>query len=231
MMGKIMSIFDISQSVADALFGWSNVILTIGAFFVLVGTAGVFWTGGIRDRYADERVSRNEAETATAKSNAATANENAANANERTEAIRQSNLKLQSALEKERLERLRLEESIAPRRISDHQRSSFISALRASPQTLTIEVTVIGDQEATLYAEAIVAALNAAGVHRSMSWIGTVSPPPYGISLTLRNGSRKSLAIKSAFDGAQIPVVSSFADIGVFDAKVLIGLRPLGPHK
>ena len=229
--GKIMSIFDISQPFADALFGWSNVLLTLGAFLVFVGTIGVIWTGGVRERYADERVSRNEAETATAKANAATATENAANANERTEVLRQSNLKVQSELDKERIERLRLEASIAPRRLSDHQRSSFIYALRSVPQPLTIEFNVIGDQEATLYGEAIVAALDAAGVQGSMNRIGMMAPPPYGVLLTLRNGSQKALAIKAAFEGAQIPVTSLFADIGTFDAKILVGLRPLGPHK
>ncbi len=64
-----------------------------------------------------------------------------------------------------------------------------------------------------------------------MNRIGMMAPPPYGVSLTLRNGSPKSLAIKAAFESAQIPVTSSFADIGTFDAKVLVGLRPLGPYQ
>jgi hypothetical protein len=228
---KIMRIFDISQSLADAMFGWSNLALSVGAFVVLLGTIGVLWTGGMRERYADERVSRNEAETAAAKATAAIANENAANANERTEVLQKSNLEVQRVLEKERTERLRLEASIAPRGLSEHQRLSFIAALRAAPQPLTIEFTVIGDQEAALYAEAIGAALNAAKVQGSMNRIGMIAPPPYGVLLTLRNGSTRSIAIKAAFERAHIPVTSSFADIGMFDAKVLVGLRPLGPHQ
>jgi hypothetical protein len=154
-----------------------------------------------------------------------------ASANERTEVLRQSNLEVQRELEKERVERLLLEASIAPRRLSNHQRSSFISALRAAPQPLTIEFTVIGDQEAALYGDAIGAALEAAKVQGKMNRIGMMVPPPYGVLLTLRNGSPKSLAIKAAFEIAQIPVTSSFADIGTFDAKVLVGLRPIGPHQ
>ncbi|MFH2210661.1 MAG: hypothetical protein ABIJ01_03385 [Pseudomonadota bacterium] len=226
-----MSVFDLSQSLADTLFGWSNAALTVGAFLVLVGTIGVFWTGGIRERYADERISKNEAETAAAKATAAVANEHAASANERTEVLRQSNLEVQRQLEKERIDRLRLEASIAPRRLSDNQRSSLLSALLAAPQPLTVEFTLIGDQEATLYGNAIGAALEAARVRGNMVQIGMVTPPPYGVMLTLRNGSQKSLAIKAAFEKAQIPVTISFGDIGTFDAKILVGLRPLGPHQ
>jgi hypothetical protein len=231
MSGKIMSVFDISQPLADALSGWSNVALTVGAFLVLVGTIGVFWTGGIRERYADERISKNEAETATAKATAAVANESAANANERTEVLRQSNIEVQRQLEKERIERLRLEASIVPRRLSDNQRSSFISALLAAPQPLLIDFTVIGDQEAAAFGEAIGAALEAARVQGKMNRIGMMAPPVYGVLLTLRNGNQRSLAIKAAFEKAQIPAIISFADIVTFDAKILVGLRPLGPHQ
>lgn len=228
---KIMSVFDITQTLADALFGWSNAALTAGAFLVLVGTVGVFWTGGIRERYADERISNNEAETATARATAALANARAANANERTEVLRQSNLDVQRQLEKERMERLRLEASIAPRHLSDGQRSSFVSTLLAAPQPLQISFTVIGDQEAAAFGEAILAALEAARVQGNMKHIGMMAPPVYGVLLTLRNGDQKSLLIMAAFEKAQIPVIVSFADIGAFDAKILVGLRPLGPHQ
>lgn len=226
-----MSIFDLSQPLADTLFGWSNVTLTVGAFLVLVGTIGVFWTGGIRERYADERISKNEAETAAARATAALANENAASANERTEVLRQSNIEVQRQLEKERMDRLRLEASIAPRRLSDSQRLSLVSGLQAAPQPLAIEFTLIGDQEATQYGNAIGAVLEAAKVQGQLVQIGAMAPPRYGVTLTLKKDSQKSLAIKAAFDKAQIPVSISFADIGTFDAKILVGLRPLGPHQ
>jgi hypothetical protein len=243
--GKFMNVFDLSQPVADTLFKWSNAFIIIGAVFALVGAFGAIWTGGIRERYGDERISRNEADTAlarktaatanegaaTANANAATANENAAKANERTELLRQSNLEVQRELERERMERLRLEESVAPRRLSDEQRSSLITALRSAPQPLTVQVTLLGDQEAGTYGKAILEALNAANVQGSAGRAGIMTPPPYGIKLTLQQGNPKSVAIKAAFEQAHIPITSSFADTGAFDARILIGLRPLGPAK
>lgn len=224
---KIMNLFNISQPLADDLFGWSNVFLIVGAFLVFFGTIGVVWTGGIRERYADERISKNEAETASAKSAAAVANESAASANERTEQLRQTNLEVQRQLERERAERLHLEASIAPRRVSDKQRLSLISALRvASP--LQIHFIRLEDQEAFIYASAIVLALQDAHVQLSMETYALVTPPTFGVEITLPNENQKSLAIRAAFEKAGIPAAFSFGDTGTYDARISVGLRPLG---
>ena len=65
--------FNVSLPVADAVFTWANVVLVVGAVLALVGTAAVFWSTGIRERYADERIAANEAETAKAKAETARA--------------------------------------------------------------------------------------------------------------------------------------------------------------
>lgn len=52
-----MSIFNLSQAAADAIFGYANVAMMIGAAIVLIGTIGAIWSGGIRERYANERIS------------------------------------------------------------------------------------------------------------------------------------------------------------------------------
>jgi len=247
-----MSMFDVSQSLADTLFKWSNACAIVGAILAAIGAYGSFWSGGIRDRYSDERIARNEAETASARKiaatanedaakananaatayeNAATANENAAKAEERTQALRNTNLEIQRELEKERIERLRLEASVAPRVLSDQQRSSLVAALRSAPQPLTVWFKVLGDQEAAVYSQAILVAFHAAEVRPAVERSGMMLPPPYGIRLTLQQGNPKSEAIKAAFEEAHIPFTSSFADTGKFDAVILIGLRPLGPAR
>lgn len=76
--------FNISQSTANGIFGLSNVILSIGALLVLLGTIGAIWSGGIRERFADDRISSNEAKTLQATLDAAKADAKAAKANERT---------------------------------------------------------------------------------------------------------------------------------------------------
>jgi hypothetical protein len=241
--GWKLEIFNLSQSHADLIFKISNIGLIFGALFVLLGTIGAIWTGAIRERYSDERTARNEAETATAKATAAsanaraasaneraaTANENAALANERTEELKKFNLQLQTELEKERVERLRLEASIAPRHISEKQRGALIAALRAAPQPISVQVTLIGDEESANYGKLLINALGAAGVQGQTSTMGIVSPPQYGVSIRLDKNRQKSHSIKAAFEKAHIPVNISFGETGAFDAVIFVGLRPLGP--
>lgn len=226
-----MSIFSLSQTAADAVFGYANVALIVGAALVFLGTIGVIWSSGIRERYANERVSRNEAETAIAKADAAKAQENAATANERTEILREENLATQRELERERIERLRLEANIAPRRLSKEQRSTLVSELRSGPQPITIEFTRLGDLEASMYADAILAALGSADVKSSINNVGVQAPPKYGVQILLKKSSPKATTIKYAFEKARIPAEFSFRDTGVFDAKILVGLRPLGANQ
>ena len=82
--------FDLSLQASNAVLRWANIALIAGATLVLGGTIAAIWASGIRERYADQRISKNEADTAAAnaqaegaKVEAARANESAANANER----------------------------------------------------------------------------------------------------------------------------------------------------
>jgi len=75
-----MDYLNLSAEAADRAFGAANLLLILGAVLVLVGTIGVVWAGGIRERYADERISKNETDTAHANERAAEANDRAAQA-------------------------------------------------------------------------------------------------------------------------------------------------------
>ena len=52
--------FDISLPAANAIYGLSNAILVLGALFVLLETIGAIWSGGVRERFSDERIHTNE---------------------------------------------------------------------------------------------------------------------------------------------------------------------------
>jgi hypothetical protein len=138
--------FHLSLQAANELYGVSHALLIIGALLVFAGTVGVFWTGDLRDRYAAERISNNEAETAIATAEAAKASERAA------ELTRQA-ASLQVDLERERIERLKIEERIAPRRLTERQRDLLQKALAKIPQPLRINGTKLGDKEAATYAD------------------------------------------------------------------------------
>ncbi len=127
--------FNVSLPVADAVFTWANVVLVLGAVLAFVGTAGVFWSTGIRERYADERIAANEAETAKAKAETARA----------------------------LLEQERLKAQMAWRRIAPSQAQRIAEELRGEP--LEVWVTFVGnDPEATVFREDINSALVAAGI-------------------------------------------------------------------
>jgi hypothetical protein len=65
--------FHISSDTADRIFNLANILLIVGAVFALVGTITTIWTSGIRENYANERISKNELETAQANAQAAQA--------------------------------------------------------------------------------------------------------------------------------------------------------------
>lgn len=223
-----MNYLGISLHQADFWYELASIAAVAGAFIALIASIGIYLMGGIKEIYANERISKNEMETATANAAAAVASDSAAKAHERTEILRQSNLEVQRQLESERTERLQLEASIAPRRLSGKQRLSLISLLNAA-QPLKIHFTRLEDQEAFIYASAIVLALQAAHVQLSMETYALVTPPTFGLNITFPNENQKSLAIKAAFEKAEIPAVISFGDTGAFDARISVGLRPLGP--
>lgn len=149
-----MKIFGISPSLADLLFTASNVMLVLGAIFAVVGTIGTVYAGGIRERYADERISENEAKTARALSDAASANARAA------------------ALDKEaallKVELAKRTQPLVARTISDAQAAKLKEILlnRELAIGFTFPTT---DAEVISYAESLRGALVAAGVRIGMS--------------------------------------------------------------
>jgi hypothetical protein len=109
-------VLTVTETLANTLFAWSNVLLIAGAAAVLIGTIGAIAMGSAKEQFANERISTNEAETARAKADAETAKEGAAKANARTEEAR-----------------LELEKFKAPRKISEEMKHRILSAARKHP--------------------------------------------------------------------------------------------------
>lgn len=102
--------FDITLPQANFWYDVANIALIFGAFFVLAGTWGAIRMGYIKERFSDERITKNEADTAIA-------NENTAKA---------------------KLEIERLRESMAWRRLSEEQTKSLVTSLKGT--SLNIKV-------------------------------------------------------------------------------------------
>src|SRR5574340_318342 len=129
------SMFSITAQLADTIYTWSNVLLVLVAILAFIGTAGVFWSGGVREKFADERISANEAETAKAKAETAKA-----------------------LLEQERLKSL-----MTWRRVSPAQAQQISSVLKGTHLELWL-AWVGDDPEATVFRGDLEAVLSAAGV-------------------------------------------------------------------
>jgi hypothetical protein len=104
--------FDSAES-ASLWFDIFNGILFLGALLVTVGTWGTIKTAGIKERFSDERIAANEAETKRSIADSDIANRGAAEANARA-------VEAQLALEKFK----------APRKLSSEQQSAIVGKIR-----------------------------------------------------------------------------------------------------
>src|SRR5260221_12033912 len=117
---RLINMLDLSQCAANAIYNAANIALIVGGVLVLMGTIAAIWSSGIRERYADERISSNEAKTAQAVASAAIANEQAADAGATAaianRAAADAGARVadaNKAAKHERLERMKLEALIA----------------------------------------------------------------------------------------------------------------------
>jgi hypothetical protein len=145
-----------SQHAANLIYSIANWALFIGILFSAAGTFGSIWAGGIRERYADERISKNEADTAAANQRAAEANAQLALTNERVLAERRL-----TANERSRLSRL--EKAVLPRALSPEMTVVLIDALKTG-NFKTINVAYVDKPEPMLYAMSLMMAFKQAGI-------------------------------------------------------------------
>lgn len=141
--------FNISLPQANALYNIANIVLILGAFLVLLGTIIAIWTGGIRERFADERMSNNETETARAKADAAQADAHAAEVN------------------------LELAKLKAPRTLGGEQQSRLVTKLKPFAGQ-TFSLNVVADTEPISLMSMIETVLASAGWVNIPSQIGDV---------------------------------------------------------
>lgn len=127
--------FDFSPQWADAVYGWSNIILISGAILALVGTFGTVIAGKARDRFSDERIAENERMTAQANADA----------------------------ERARLEQERLRAQLAWRSVSEAQAAILVKALEGNHFPVWVNF-VDADPESVLFRESLNNALVSAGL-------------------------------------------------------------------
>jgi 23S rRNA pseudoU1915 N3-methylase RlmH len=206
---------NISSELADRLFTLANVGLVVGAVLALVGTIGTFWTGGIRDRYADERLHQAEVRVAEANANAAAANERAAQS-EKDAALAN-------------LQSIKLRQQVSWRQISAGQQNSIVAKLQG--QHFVVTITWIGsDAESGYFADSIRRVLSEANIdvtQFSPSFFGGPQPPS-GINIS---GPENTVSVLIAvFEEAGVKI-TRWPDSAGADISFVVGPRPPLPQQ
>ncbi|WP_370157155.1 hypothetical protein [Bradyrhizobium sp. USDA 327] len=150
-----------------------------------------FWSSNVKERFSDERVSANEAETASAK-------EGTARANQRIEELRAANLALEA--------------QIAPRRLTKHEVAALTAALSSFADSRVAVSSYQSDPDGAILAAQLIEGLTAAKIVVG-NGISSVGPGPnlyFGITV---NGSDAKLvnAIVSALPPALVKNSGAFA--------------------
>ncbi len=165
------------------------------------------------------------------------ANERASLADERAKQLEGENRKLGIELEQEKQKRLELARTLAPRFLTSRQRAALVASLRLHAGA-GISIIRLGDAEAGQYADQIIGAFVDAKWHVHLSYIGTLSPPVYGV--LCKEPSQESDPVGGAVHSLGEAVHSSFFKAGIPHAleidhagpslnevQLLIGLKPL----
>lgn len=148
--------FDVSSGWASFWYDVSSAILFFGAFAVAAGTWGTIKLGAIKEKFADERIAANEAETVRAKADGEQAKAVAAQANERA-------AEANKIAEGEKLARLKLEANLAWRTLGAN-RTAFVEVMKKfSGSALDVVVYPTGTSDIGPLQNEIVLALRDAG--------------------------------------------------------------------
>jgi hypothetical protein len=200
-----VSIWNISEPVADFLFNLSNAVLILGAFLVFTGTIGSIWMQAAKSYFSDERIAANEAATAPAKADAEIAREGAAAAHAKA-------LEAQLALEKYK----------APRTLSETQRKSIIEKVALfNGIVFDAGIGPLNDPEPQLFLEALEMLLRDAG-WKQVDWqtqpavlsLGRAGKPSIG-SVSVTNVYIEYPSENSYLSSAATALVKSLLNEGI----------------
>ncbi len=149
-MSWFLSLLDISLPTANRFYTWGWYASLAGAAITLIGVLMLMWGTRVRDRDFE--------------GNIAHLHESAAASEERAKELEKGNLTLQREVERERTERLKLEEKLSPRQLSEEQRADFVRKMHSfSGSSLDIVVYPTGTSDIGPLQHALTLALREAG--------------------------------------------------------------------
>ncbi len=159
-----------SEESASRIYDLANSGLIIGLVIGVISTALIIWMGKVKEAHlrkyvADTNVRAADAEqrAAEAKITATEAGAGTAKALTEQERLRHENLALSIKLEDERLARIKIEESVAWRRLTKDQQSEIGTRLRPFSGQVALLQYNVNDLEASAFGSDIASALELAG--------------------------------------------------------------------
>jgi hypothetical protein len=176
---------------------------------------------------------------ASANAAASEAQSEAANATLAQEKLRKENLQLSIQLEQEKRLRLEVQERLAqqpspgkvigqngqPRVLTNQQEQALASTMRSFSDR-RVAVIEIGDGEAGPLARQISAALSSGSWSVSVSRLGALVPPQYGIICTHGPADRAAAALVETLRSFDLTVYERNAN-GNSQFEILVGLKPV----
>ncbi len=232
---------------------WKPLFVIVGAILITVGVAGELVVQFIASgketelrKANDEAFSDLNAEAANARKEAGDASERAARAEGRASKNEKEAAGLRKEAESERLARVKIEESVAWRHLSQGQQSKVGNQLRPFAGELAGIIYNITDVEAATFGADVAAALQLAHwrvsepqpilkIREGPVPLGTNPPPETGVIITSTGDeaalhasaalSRELLAL--GFDAVNPPRVDKRAESVIF---IYIEPRPRGPQ-
>ncbi|MFK3815072.1 hypothetical protein ACI2KG_00430 [Pseudomonas sp. NPDC089407] len=186
------SMLNLSLETANVIHTTGSVIAIISAFIAAVAGAMTFVASVVQSQHADQKI-------AEANSLSAIANNSAAEANQKTEELVQQNLELSIKLESERNERLRLQNSLGPRKISPETALKLMEDLKGLGNSSIRLKIARNEEEVEKYAAQIFLILKMAGIPTTAQKTHTISSGSNtGVQAVFFNGP-ESEKIESIF--------------------------------
>lgn len=217
-----MSFLAVSLETANGLYAWGWRLSFCGAVITAIGVALLMWGTRARDHDFESQV-------AHLNKSAADANERAASIEKTSETLRIEAARAQEALERERVERLKLEERVRPRSLTADQENIVIDILSHSPKGTVFVVPKWMDPEAESFGRQIESLLKRSGFD-VLQYSGSNKPLSYGILgafLVIKDTHRRPPhfdAIHNAFKAVGIDLPAYQEDYVPNAQSVLIGI-------
>jgi len=215
-----------SLSTLDTLIQVFAVLVAIG----IMGEVGFgvrHWVLNRRLHVIQHAEDLNQEETISGlKKDAALALERAAKAEENLGEAKRQAAEANRIAEQERLERIKIEERLASRRISKSKKEEIVKLLTPFAGA-RITLQKIGDDEATEFANDLISVLKESHWTVDLSIMGMISPPKYGLQCTV-DKSPAGQAFAKAIRG--LPTATVTVDESVNDPYThvwcLVALKP-----